>query len=109
MQKQFVTFFTLGVVSINDKVNRKNCSGSKNNEVLSILAMAEIQGLSTGVVTTSRLTHATPASVYAHSADRNWESAARGNCKDIGKCYFTIAAKPASTIRFISYNISMSE
>lgn len=79
------------MVSINENVNRKNCSGSKNNEVLSILAMAEMEGLSTGIVTTSRLTHATPASVYAHSADRNWESDAEGTCKDIGKYYFTIA------------------
>lgn len=97
------------MVSINDKVKRKNCTESKNNEVLSILAMAEIQGLSTGVVTTSRLTHATPASVYAHSADRNWESTADETCKDIGKYYFTIAAKPKSSITFISCNISMSE
>ena len=65
--------------------------------------------LSTGVVTTSRLTHATPASVYAHSADRNWESTADETCKDIGKYYFTIAAKPKSSITFISCNISMSE
>lgn len=79
------------MVSINENVNRKNCSGSKNNEVLSILAMAEMEGLSTGIVTTSRLTHATPASVYAHSADRNWESDAEETCKDIGKYYFTIA------------------
>ena len=27
----------------------------------------------TGFVTTTRLTHATPASIYAHSADRDWE------------------------------------
>ena len=31
-------------------------------------------GKRTGVVTTTRITHATPANSYAHSADRNWES-----------------------------------
>lgn len=31
-------------------------------------------GKSTGIVTTTRLTHATPAAGYAHSASRNWES-----------------------------------
>ncbi|PIK46355.1 putative alkaline phosphatase [Apostichopus japonicus] len=31
-------------------------------------------GKSTGIVTTTRLTHATPAAGYAHSACRNWES-----------------------------------
>ena len=30
-------------------------------------------GLATGVVTTTRLTHATPASIFAHGPDRNWE------------------------------------
>jgi alkaline phosphatase len=29
-----------------------------------------------GVVTTARLTHATPACVYSKSADRNWEASA---------------------------------
>ena len=28
----------------------------------------------TGIVTTTRITHATPASAYAHSASRAWES-----------------------------------
>jgi alkaline phosphatase len=40
---------------------------------LSIVELAESAGLSTGVVTTTRLTHATPASVFAHGPDRNWE------------------------------------
>lgn len=49
-----------------------------------------VLGRSTGVVTTARLTHATPASSYANSANRDWEYDAilretnvTGNCKDI--------------------------
>jgi alkaline phosphatase len=34
-------------------------------------------GKKIGVVTTARLTHATPACVYSHSADRNWESSSQ--------------------------------
>ena len=30
--------------------------------------------MATGVVTTARITHATPASAFAYSADRNWEA-----------------------------------
>ena len=30
-------------------------------------------GKSTGIVTTSRITHATPAGLYARSPDRGWE------------------------------------
>ena len=43
------------------------------NEVISALDLAELAGLSTGIVTTTRVTHATPAATYAKSADRNWE------------------------------------
>ena len=39
-----------------------------------ILERAEERGLSTGVVTTARVTHATPAANYAHVAHRDWES-----------------------------------
>jgi alkaline phosphatase len=46
--------------------------------------------MSTGVVTTARLTHATPAATYAKSADRNWEdisdmpqAAIDAGCEDI--------------------------
>jgi alkaline phosphatase len=38
------------------------------------MEQAEQRGLSTGVVTTTALTHATPAACYAHSPKRDWES-----------------------------------
>ena len=47
---------------------------NENNKVISILTLAEKAGMSTGFVSTARATHATPAALYAHSADRNWES-----------------------------------
>ena len=36
--------------------------------------LAERAGMSTGVVSTARLTHATPAAVYGHSFSRGWEN-----------------------------------
>ncbi|HKY33194.1 MAG TPA: alkaline phosphatase [Candidatus Polarisedimenticolia bacterium] len=39
-----------------------------------LLELFEARGRSTGVVSTARLTHATPAACYAHSPDRGWES-----------------------------------
>lgn len=39
-----------------------------------ILELAEGGGKSTGVVSTARLTHATPAANYAHTPNRDWES-----------------------------------
>ncbi len=40
-----------------------------------VLEEAEGRGLSTGIVTTTRITHATPASNYAHTPNRDWEYA----------------------------------
>ena len=34
---------------------------------------AEDRGLATGIVTTTRVTHATPAACFGHTAHRNWE------------------------------------
>lgn len=39
--------------------------------------MARAQGMGLGIVTTTRITHATPAAVYGHVPNRNWEGADR--------------------------------
>jgi alkaline phosphatase len=39
-----------------------------------ILEIAEDKGKSTGIISTARITHATPAANYAHSSNRDWES-----------------------------------
>ncbi|EAT11131.1 alkaline phosphatase family protein [Oceanobacter sp. RED65] len=79
-----------GIISINEKVQRGNCESSKGNELISALELAEMAGLSTGIVTTARITHATPAAAYAKSPDRNWEDisdmpqeAIDAGCEDI--------------------------
>src|SRR3546814_20615642 len=47
--------------------------------------------MATGVVTTTRVTHATPAATFAHSAERNWEDdaaiakAGAHGCTDIAR------------------------
>ncbi len=76
-----------GAISIDENVEIGVC-GDEKNHVLSLLTRAEIAGFRTGVVTTTRLTHATPAATYAHSEDRNWEADSdlpeeAKNCKDI--------------------------
>ena len=42
----------------------------------SLAELAEARGLKTGIVSTARITHATPAGSYAHAANRNWEDSA---------------------------------
>ncbi|MGI8495159.1 MAG: alkaline phosphatase [Pyrinomonadaceae bacterium] len=63
-----------GLLSVNQTVKRRNFNSVRGNETLTVLEMAEKSGKSTGVVTTARVTHATPAACFAHTADRDWES-----------------------------------
>jgi alkaline phosphatase len=74
-----------GMLSISDEANQGDCKSSKGNELRTALELAEMKGLSTGVVSTARLTHATPAATYAHVASRDWEhnSSIGNGCKDI--------------------------
>jgi alkaline phosphatase len=63
-----------GVLSVNQRVVRGDYRTVKGNETKTLLETAEENGKATGVVTTARLTHATPGAAYAHSPDRDWES-----------------------------------
>jgi alkaline phosphatase len=63
----------IGIVGINETVTRGDCLSQNGNEVITALDLAELAGLSTGIVTTTRVTHATPAATYAKSPDRDWE------------------------------------
>lgn len=62
-----------GTLSVNDNVQRGFCNTALGNETATAWELAAERGMSVGVVSTARLTHATPAVTYAHSADRNWE------------------------------------
>ena len=63
----------IGILGLDETVSRSDCRSQKANAVISALDLAEIAGLSTGIVTTTRVTHATPAATYAKSPDRDWE------------------------------------
>jgi len=79
----------VGVIGIDEAVERGNCASGKGHELVTSLELAEIAGKSTGIVSTARITHATPAATYAKSADRNWEdisdmpASESANCEDI--------------------------
>ncbi|HET9228815.1 MAG TPA: alkaline phosphatase [Thermoanaerobaculia bacterium] len=49
-------------------------SAKPENHLTTILEQAEERGMWTGVVSTARLTHATPGACYSHSPNRDWES-----------------------------------
>ncbi|MCG9696039.1 alkaline phosphatase [Shewanella sp. Isolate11] len=79
-----------GVISVSDTALRGNCLSSQGNELISLVDLANAKGLSTGVVSTARITHATPAATYSHTPERDWESdsnlteeARQNGCTDI--------------------------
>lgn len=81
-----------GMIAVNQYGERGNCASSIGNELPTFLEQAEMVGMSTGVVTTARLTHSTPAATYAHVPERGWESddrltdeAKQSGCKDIAR------------------------
>lgn len=54
--------------------SRSDCADSLPKGLLTWLQLADSAGMATGIVSTARLTHATPAATYAHSPERNWEN-----------------------------------
>ncbi|GAB0092953.1 Alkaline phosphatase [Sergentomyia squamirostris] len=60
---------------VDSAVSLGDCRTSlnKSHHVESILYWAQKAGKGTGFVTTTRVTHATPASLFANVADRRWE------------------------------------
>lgn len=63
-----------GLISVNSRVERKSHKDVAGNVTRTLLERAEARGMATGVVTTARLTHATPAACFAHTAERDWEA-----------------------------------
>lgn len=61
-----------GVLGVNENIIRGEYTTIKGNQTPTLLELAEQIGMSTGIISTARITHATPAAAYAHTADRNW-------------------------------------
>src|SRR5690606_27707455 len=67
-----------------------DCTQALDHRLQSWLALAADAGMGTGIVSPSRLTHATPAATNAHGPNRGWESdaslpeaARERGCRDI--------------------------
>lgn len=65
-----------GAISTDPAMDRNETDASvvAAHSVKTILEEAEERGMSTGVVSTARITHATPAVNYAHIGNRDWEN-----------------------------------
>lgn len=82
----------IGVFGVDETARRGDCASGKATELVTALELAERAGKSTGIVSTARITHATPAATYAKTVDRDWENdsdvpaaAREAGCTDIAR------------------------
>lgn len=86
-----------GAISVYARQTLEAC-GPDAELPATLLEMAEARGLSTGIVSSARLTHATPATAFAHVPSRGWETdaalppeAVAAGCRDIARQFAEFA------------------
>ncbi|CAN8022158.1 unnamed protein product, partial [Ixodes persulcatus] len=89
---------TLGVDS---RIKSGQCHSDTSTHLPSIMQWAQDAGLWTGIVTTTRITHATPAASYSHSGHRNWEAAVPPDCDAKDIAYQLVHSSPGKGYRVI--------
>ncbi|GAA4048622.1 alkaline phosphatase [Parerythrobacter jejuensis] len=82
----------IGFLGIGPGAPRGDCLAGQQHHLPLLGEQAKADDMAVGIVSTARITHATPASVYARSTDRNWESdkgipedQRRLGCRDIAQ------------------------
>ena len=82
----------IGMFGVSANVNQNDCAAALANELPTLLEEAEDAGHPTGIISTARITHATPAATYGHTPNRGWEAdsvlppaAAEAGCVDLAR------------------------
>lgn len=70
-------------INLSEAAFHDDCASEAGNKLTTFAEMMTAAGKSVGAVTTARITHATPAAVYAKTANRDWEDKAPEGCTDI--------------------------
>ncbi|NWV21506.1 PPBI phosphatase, partial [Origma solitaria] len=77
-------------IGVSAAARHSQCSTTAGNEVISVLERARKAGKAVGVVTSTRVQHASPSGNYAHVVNREWyadasmpQDARQEGCKDI--------------------------
>ena len=81
-----------GAIGVTQSADIRKCATAETASADSLWEIAEDAGLATGVISTARLTHATPAAAYAKTTERDWENDAQvsssgkeAGCRDIAR------------------------
>ncbi|XP_072046184.1 alkaline phosphatase-like [Amphiura filiformis] len=70
-------------IGVDDRIEVENCATQEGASVDSVMVDAQEMGKSTGIVTNSYVSDATPGAMYAHSAYRRWLSGPVDGCEDV--------------------------
>ncbi|TDM08880.1 MAG: hypothetical protein C4K60_05790 [Ideonella sp. MAG2] len=96
-----------GMLSVTHETARGECNAAKlaQTTVPTLLELAAAKGKATGIVSTARITHATPAANYAHTPMRDWESDANlpAGCevKDIARQLIEVSPTVRQSLRVV--------
>jgi alkaline phosphatase len=94
-----------GMLSVNHLTARGDCSAANlaATSVPTLLEKAAQHGKATGVVSTARVTHATPAATYSHTPVRDWEADSNqpAGCevKDIARQLLEVSPKVRDSLK----------
>lgn len=75
-------------------MQKETCHSDPSTHVSSIMQWAQDAGMWTGIVTTTMVTHATPAASYSHSGSRDWESSVPEGCNASDIAYQLVHSAP---------------
>ena len=64
-----------------EKAVHEDCATEEGNRLTTFAEIMSADGKAVGVVSTARITHATPAAVYAKTASRDWEDSVPAGCE----------------------------
>ena len=67
-------------INLAEEATYEDCASVEGNTLTPFAEIVSEMGKSVGVVSTARITHATPAAVYAKTASRDWEDAVPEGC-----------------------------
>ena len=95
----------IGVLSVGPDVPRGDCTRALASPTTTLWELAASAGMDAGIVTTTRVTHATPAAAFSHVPERGWETdtdipaAARAaGCIDIARQMVESPLAPRLTV-----------
>ncbi|XP_077552600.1 alkaline phosphatase, tissue-nonspecific isozyme-like [Haemaphysalis longicornis] len=91
-------FRTLGV---DYRVKGGSCHNDSSAYLTSIMQWAQDAGMWTGIVTTAKVTHATPGGSYAHTGHRDWESKVPEGCNAEDIAFQLVHRQPGSNFKVI--------